>query len=239
MSPTSGQVQDFSFIRGQIQGGGAAIPSSIGVFIDTNGGANTQVDGIMFTDALVESWGTSGYLITTGQNIQIIGGRSSSNGTAGITLSATGPTNLECIGVDFSATYQNNPAQLQSVVIDVTSGTGDATFYNCPMLGYGAGIAHVRIDSIVAGFILKFFNCPGYNDQKINIVAPSSMPTTVTSAALRGYYGPSQYTPGTGATSYTLNGVMKTITAVNQPITLQPYDTIFQTGSAAGSWVGY
>ena len=244
-SPASSKVQDVRVFGGQIQGGGSAIPSSVGVFIDTQGASNAFVDGLQFIGVLVESWGTSGYTITSGQNIQITGGRSNSNGTSGLLLatnSATGPSNVNCVGLDLSATYQNNSAQTNSVVIDMPNATtGSASFTDCPMLGYASGISHFAITAIAAGFILNVVNCPGYNDQKTPIAADgTNMPTSVTSAALRGYYGPSVWTFGTGVTSYTKNGVTYTNSGLaGVELTLQPYDTIFQTGSTNGSWVGY
>ena len=136
----------FVFSVGKSREAEAPSPPASASFIDTNGGANTQVDGLEFIGVLVESWGTSGYTITSGQNIQIIGGRSNSNGTSGLLLatnSATGPSNVNCVGLDLSATYQNNSAQTNSVVIDMPNATtGSASFTNCPMLGYASGIGH-------------------------------------------------------------------------------------------------
>lgn len=238
-SGTGPKIQDLGVYGGQVQGGSNATGTSMGFFIDCNTGTNAQVDGIIIVGVNVESWGAYGYNITSGQNIQIIGGRSNSNGLGAMIFNGTGPTNLVCTGFDMSAVYQNGTAQPNSLVVDTTTGTGSATFVNCPMLGYSAGISHVLITAIAAGFVLRINGCPGYNDQKTAIVPASSMPTSVTSAALKKYYGPSIFTPGASATSYTKNGITFPITAVNFPIPLDAYDTIFQTGSANGTWVGY
>lgn len=241
---TGSRVQDLRVFGGQTQGGSNATPTSVGVFVDPNGGSVLWMTDLKFVGHVVESWKLYGYQFNGGQNAEIIGGTISSNGTAAIACTGVGPTALNCVGVDLSAIYQgSNPAQTFALLWTATAGT--ATFDSCPMLGYAG--PPVSVTGTPAKLNIR--NCAGYNDQNtvINTVANITAGGTY-SAATAGasggtnYWGPSFLIVGglTGGSTVSINGGPTIPLSTSSTFFFNsPYDTFrFSVVPASLYWIG-
>jgi hypothetical protein len=102
-------VSDCSFAM--IQGYTAPSPTS-GAYIDTNGGGNTNVEGIFFVNCLAYGYQNAGLQVDRGQAVTVIGGKYSSNGTGpastgdGAGIAITGTCNqVRIVGADCSGVF--------------------------------------------------------------------------------------------------------------------------------------
>lgn len=81
----TGKINNIVFsncVFAETLGGGTGNAGNSGVIIDTNGGDDTNVAGIVFSNCIAYGWGGAGIEIDRGQNIVISGGHYSSNGQA-------------------------------------------------------------------------------------------------------------------------------------------------------------
>lgn len=77
----------------------AGASAARGVYVDTNGGASGKIDTVQLYGCVCSGFSDSGLLITSGQNIQILGGTYSGNGAAGIAV-AGAPTSAVNVTID-------------------------------------------------------------------------------------------------------------------------------------------
>ncbi|HEY6326704.1 MAG TPA: hypothetical protein VIW73_09375, partial [Candidatus Cybelea sp.] len=227
--------------------------TSGGLYFDTGGGASSQLDGVKLHGVTVFNW--AGYCVQfkDGQNFEIIGGTYSGTQALGGGLGChaiTGPVKkLTCIGADLSATYTGEPdvvsnPQPYALVITAGANPDQIRYDRCRMLAYTG--SPVSISGSPTNLFIT--NCPGYNDQ--NTPVSASAPTSLTSAAQLGYYGPSEInfsggTPGpANPTSYTINTKTgtKTFSVTAASVYLSsPYDEIEISNLPTNSpftWIG-
>ena len=199
-----------------------------GVFIDTNGGPNDNVEGILLTNCLAYGYENAGLQINQGQSITVIGGKYSSNGSrpgtpvAGAGIAVTGPcaqvriVGSDCSGVfDFWADMFTPPPPLQPYGITVVSGVANIAVVGCDLTNYGTAPLYVPTN----GTDLRVTDCVGYNDQA-TIVSTSPAPSgTAFNGGYFGYYGP--------VTFYTTS----TVESVISEIAIKTTNTHLTSGS--------
>jgi hypothetical protein len=176
-----------------------------GVFIDTAGGDNTNVEGIFIADCQAYGYGNAGMLIIRGQSIHVNGGKYSSNGTAplapidGAGVAITGScdqvriTGADCSGVfDFLA--PSPPVQPYGV--SVYDGASNVLVADCDLTGNATKPIYVP----TSGTDVRVVNCVGYNDQGTLLSAP--IPSgTFYNYTFNGYYGPITFYVSGGVSS--------------------------------------
>jgi hypothetical protein len=138
-----------------------------GIYIDTAGGLNTNVEGISIADCLVFGYQDAGLQINKGQSISVIGGKYSSNGQspgstelgAGIAIAGTCAdvriVGADCSGVfNFWPTVQNpspgSPPVTQPYGISVVSGVTAVCVADCNLMNNETAALYVP-DRPVAG----------------------------------------------------------------------------------------
>jgi hypothetical protein len=216
-----------------------------GLYYDAQG-VNAMLDTVRHTNVTSQGWLGYGLQLNTGQSFTDRDGLYAGNTLGGVLISGSWGT-ASFYGTDLRPVY--NPGgggspitQPVAVVIGAGASPTDVNFYGAKMRGYGQtiGCAPSVLPVSVLGtpVRLHLWDCPGYNDMQATIVTANSMPTSSTSASAKGYYGKSCFTVGASVTSYTKNGVAYTCSP-GQEVWLDPYDTIFQTGSTNGTWIGY
>jgi len=222
---------------------GQNIYNNGGLYFDTDGGIQTQLDGVKLIGVVSHGWSGPGLQINAGQNFQIVGGTYAGNGQGTGTISAghliSGsdtypPQNITATGVDLSATYTGTGGTTTQSYALYISGNPAYVYYNgCSMLGYAG--SPVKVTGSPTHLYVT--NCPGYNDQNTPVL--STVPMGSTMAASHNYYGPSQITFSGGTTSaFTLNGTTYAATS-GQIVLASPYDTISFTGvPTTFSWIG-
>jgi hypothetical protein len=172
----------------------------------TNLGGNTDINDIKFVNCTAYQGQKHGWEIVGGSQIMLTNCRSSGNNpTIGAGLAITNNcASVTCTNCDFSAKYQQAEQTVQNQKYAVfISGTpqGSITFDHCVMGGYGAitSTNPVNITGSPNGNVF-FTNCPGYNDQFVNLCTPggANAPLATTNASTAGtltggvnYYGPS------------------------------------------------
>ncbi len=152
----TGKINNIAFsncVFAETLGGGTGNLGNSGVIIDTNGGADTNVAGIVFSNCIAYGWGCAGIEVDRGQNIVISGGHYSSNGqlsssanlAAGIAITGGNLvtiTGADCSGVNefwqHKATgtkitqptgiaISNNTESVANVLVDCCNVQGNAT----------------------------------------------------------------------------------------------------------------
>jgi hypothetical protein len=168
--------------------------ASSGIFIDTTGGQNSNVEGVFLSDCLVYGYQNAGVQINQGQSISVIGGKYSSNGwdpyptIAGAGIAITGPcsqvriTGADCSGI-FDFLGPSPPAQPYGVAVEF--GATDILVADCDLTGNDTKPIYVP----TGGTDLRVINCLGYNDQGTLLTAPIPS-VTFYNYTFNDYYGP-------------------------------------------------
>jgi hypothetical protein len=205
----------------QDDGGSLGVPGAI-VYIDTNGGANSNVSDIELVNCTIFSDVSSasphqgirhnnqyGVNISTGDNIRIISGRISNCGTTG-SPTADGTANIAITGavgmvtidaVNLSAqaaqASQQRPSQWGLLVSGNINGPVNVTNCNFGTSGWGASGPVSVTGTTSANNPLYITNCPGYNDQNtvINTLAHISANTAYSAHNQGSNSGTSYYGP--------------------------------------------
>lgn len=168
---------------------GSTEPSAVGVYIDTNGGLNSNVANIFLNNCLVYGWSGSGVQINAGENIVITGGRYGSNATAmattggGIAVTGTA-ANVTIDAADCTPIVPGQGTQLNGIFI--TAAVAGLYVRGCNLTGYGSS---GPIYTSSAGTQIEITDCAGYNDMGTVLQHAGMPPSTISNTAL-GYYGP-------------------------------------------------
>jgi hypothetical protein len=212
IKPASGgtAIQEVYFSHSQFRPTGSPAASTPGVDVDISGTSNSQVDTIIFDDCVSVGWPGSGIQVNQGQNVQVTGGRYSSNGTtdagsAGIALTST-VTNVRIIGADCTGTLLGLTQQQNGVA--VTNGATNVFVSNCDLTGN----SNLPLYTSSPGN-LAVINCAGYNDKANTISAtPPSSGLAFNGVTFR-YYGPvAFYVWGGNVTHISIDGTATTLT---------------------------
>lgn len=184
------------------------------VYIDTNGGANTNIQSVDLIGNLIFSGVTNagthsgkaqlnqyGVQINAGDSIRVIGGKignfgtpEGDDGTANICISGD-PGEVIIDGVDLRPSYENvqggtsgATASEYALLISgaLTNASGAVRVSNCDMSGYSGN--PVGVTGSVGSGALFITNCTGYNQSKFTVLigGPSDAPTVGTSASTAG-----------------------------------------------------
>lgn len=170
--------------------------AATGVYIDTNGQANSQLQNVNFNDCSVYGWNGSGYTINQGEDINIVGGFCSSNGLnpastlhgCGVTTGSgvSSPNEVHLIGVDFNGSYNfvsgTQPYALGFTASPIIRATG------CIMIGQGT--SPVFTTGLTGTPTVQLFNCAGYNDQGTVVSSAGISSASGFTLSSLGYYGP-------------------------------------------------
>lgn len=190
-----------------------------GVYIDANGGANSDLSDIFFNNCMCYGWSGPGLQITSGQNIQIIGGRYGSCGTglgvagggAAIFLTADGSNppaaNVTISGADCTPTVPGYSAS--PYALSLQAPVAGLAVRDCNVSGYPASTGPIYVGSSIAGsstLDFQFTNCSGYNDQGAPLATVALATTVKFNGALYSYYGPIAF--------YTANAQGASITSI-------------------------
>lgn len=166
-----------------------------GVYIDTNGGANSNVEGIFLVDCLAYGYENAGVQINAGQDITISGGKYSSNGTApgtavsGAGIAITGTCDHVLItGADCSGVF-DFVGGTQPYGVSVATGASNISVTNCDLTGNATGPLNVPTN----GTDLRVTDCPGYNDQGTVVSSTAPPSGTHFNGGYFGYYGPTVF----------------------------------------------
>lgn len=178
-----------------------------GLYFDTGGGGPGQLDGVKLLGVNSFNWRGSCAEFHGGQNFEIVGGTYSGaiageSGAVGCHVISGPIRNLSCRGADLSSTYTAKSlvaGAAQPYALVVSGNPTNVWYDRCTMLGYTVNPSPVSVTGSPTN--LRITNCPGYNDQ--NTPVSSTLPTSATSAASKGYYGPSEVN-FSGGTGYTL-----------------------------------
>lgn len=203
-----------------------------------SGGDNTFIDTVKLIGVTSYDWSGSGLLITGGQNLQVIGGTYSGNGShsPGIQMSGT-PAYVSLVGVDMSATYPGEAAQQNALL--VAGNTTSVLVKSCTMFGYSAPPVSV---TTLPQSTLAIKDVAGYNDQNTPLNGGAA-PTSALSASncATPYFGPSvvtfSNTPPVTVT-VTINGEPYSMSSGSIYLAL-PTDTIkFSAAPSTFTWIG-
>ncbi len=228
-----------------LQNGSPSVSS--GIYVDSNGGAATNVAGIFLSNNLCYQFNNAGIQVNVAQDVTITGGQCSSNGLApastalGAGVAITGAAVAVTIsGVNLSGVFPfQGSTQPYGLAV---SGGGAANVTGCTMAGNGTAALYASSPGT-----LNIFSCQGYNTMATNL--SNSTPTTATPITLAslGYYGPATWyvTGGTithirvGGTPSAGSGkdVGSTQTAIEIP-SAQTYFELDYTGSPASVFIG-
>jgi hypothetical protein len=259
-----GQIFNQSIVNCNLQKDQDSADGSPIVWIDSNGGASTNVTGISLVNNLIFSnvtddskhSGTAqsnqyGVQIGTCQTVSIIGGQISQvgtlaghDGTANVCISGV-PDSVIIEGVNLNAIYYGandgnstgsagSHASQYALLIP-----GDPVYVqvnNCSMIGFAG--TPVSVTGSPGNVYIT--NCVGYNDQNTHLnggVAPLSALSAATCSTH--YFGPSLFT-WSNSTPVTVHVFGVSYTASSGIIYLpSPYDT-FSMSSAplVFSWIG-
>jgi hypothetical protein len=176
-------LQDTRISNSSFSQGSGGTYSEGGIYIDTNGGNNSLVDTVRIIGCTSSGWAGPGLQINAGQNIQVIGGRYSGNGSTSAGIAITGsPVNISVVGSDLSASYLGGSSQQYAILVS-GSPTMPVAFKDCFMLGYSSPVG---VTGSPAN--LQIVNCNGYNDQGVKFTP--AVPTGAFYNTTFGYYGP-------------------------------------------------
>ena len=140
-----------------------------GIYIDTNGGANALVTGVILDDVTVDSFGGPGVQYNGGQHLSITGGRIAGNalinkgGTAGqiAGLSVTGPVaGLSVRGTEIIGSSGIEPG-LQPYGVLLSNGCANIFISDVNARGNTLG----AFTFASPGSPIEIIDCQGYNDQ--------------------------------------------------------------------------
>jgi hypothetical protein len=180
----------------------SADTSSAGVIIDTDGGGDSQVSDIFLNNCMCYGWSAAGVIINKGQNIVITGGRYGSNKymSTGAGISITGTAaNVTVNGADLTPVVAGG-FPTQPFALSVTAAVNGLYVHGCNMTGYPSSTGPVFASS--AGSQIEITNCPGYNDQTVEVTASAPASGARFNGTTYGYYGPTTfYIIGTGITA--------------------------------------
>jgi hypothetical protein len=191
------------------QAQGSTELGAVGVYIDTNGGANGHVANIFLNNCLCYGWTGPAVQINAGQDIVITGGRYGSSATGegsadsgGIAITGT-PADVTITGADL--TPQVPTFSVQPHAISITAEVQGLYVRGCDLSGYAS---NSPLFTSGAGTQIEITNCAGYNDQG-TILQETVPPTSATLAntyswtnAPNGWFGPiTFYVMGTGNVS--------------------------------------
>lgn len=191
---------------GMLSGYTPLTPTS-GVLIDTNGGPNSNVEGIFLTNCLAYGYENAGLLINAGKSISVIGGKYSSNGSnPGTPISGAGIAivgscaQVRIVGADCSGVFDFVGTTHQPYGITVENGVTSVAIAACDLTNNATAALYVS----ASGTDLRVTDCIGYNDQATVLQSGTSFPSTIKNSvswtnAANGWYGPiAFYVKGAG-----------------------------------------
>jgi hypothetical protein len=218
-----------------------------GIYIDTNGGPNANVDDIEFSGLECYAWlGSDGVQVHQGQNIRFKGGTISNNGSASAGVALIGPCgNVDLEGVNMQPSYANASlvqSQLYALRLASFAGiVGTIRVRGCDWSAYSGAPLSVGGSAFGVGGKLLINLTTGYNDQN-HIVASSIPSVSTTTAASLNYFGPTvvDITAGAGTMVVAINSVSYTLAANetwSRPV--GPYETFYQVSGTAPAVFGW
>ena len=186
-------------------------PNAIGVLIDTDGGALSNVSDIFLNNCMCYRWSGPGVQINVAQNIVITGGRYGSNATSqpssgGIAITGAA-VNVTVTGADCSPEVPN-PAGgtfgAQPHALSVTAAVEGLYVRGCNFMGYTSS---PPVYASGAGTQVEITDCAGYNDQGTILQSGTTSPATIKNTIAwanvpQGWFGPiAFYITGAGNVS--------------------------------------
>ncbi len=213
-------------------------------YIGTNGGANKNVSDIELDNLTIYQGLGHGLEINTGQNIRVIGGMYSGNGTASAGVAITGACgDVTILGANLRPKYDNaQNVRSQLYALEVSgSPAGTVTVDSCDMYGYSG--SPVSVTGAIASNGLFITNCHGYNDVGTALnggVPPVGSGQAVSAATCSTpYFGPSlfMFTNSTPVTVYVFGqGISMNSGIIFLP---SPYDSFYFSGAPlVFQWIG-
>jgi hypothetical protein len=239
MKPTTsgGKIYQIFFDNCTFALGNGSEMVTPGIYIDTDGGPNSNVSDILFSNCMCYQWKGPGIQINSGQNIQIIGGRYGSC-AVGSTMTTSGgiaitgaAANVSIVGADCSGTV---PSYMQQPYgISVTAAVAGGYIRGCNLTGNKNGPVYAT--SPVRQ--LEITDCAGYNDQgKYFATVPLRSPFKNTTF---GYFGPiAFYVSGSGVTQISIDGHQTGLTSGGFTLSPEESAEITATGSPSIFAVG-
>lgn len=175
-----------------------------------------------------QGWVGPGVQIVGGQNIQIIGGTYSGNGStsAGIAITGT-PANISMVGADLSAKY-SGAATVQQDALQVSGSPTTVLCKSCTMLGYSG----IPVQVTGAPSNLQIIDGAGYNDlaKVLTTTLPGSGSThtfsNTTVSSTTPWYGPIAFYVSAVSNVHIDNNPTGTTTG---GFTLSPNETAYLT----------
>jgi hypothetical protein len=163
---------------------------SSGIYIDSNGGAASNVAGIYLSGNMIFGFGNAGLQVNVAQDVVVDGGQISSNGLnpsstalgANVVVSAAA-LRVKLSDIDMSGVFAYNGGAAPYAL--AVSGSGACVASNCDMTLCGVGPLYT---SSPGG--LSLINCNGYNNTGALVSAATPANGASTTLASLGYYGP-------------------------------------------------
>lgn len=160
-----------------------ADPLSIGIYVDTNGGANTNVSDIEIANNLVTGFFNPGLNVNSGSAVTVVGGKFSSNGQSpsstalGANIAISGGQQIRVNGSDCYATDTFTGGVQPNACLSLSGGCQDVWVMNTDLSG--TTLPSVPVYNSGQGVHCYVKGCRGYNNQSTLITGGlTALPAT-------------------------------------------------------------